>query len=459
MGEDVSTNLAGGLPSGAGSRFPSFAPKGGGGALLAALLISGSSGCSGRAGAEHIGTSRSPIINGVASTDTSVVEVIALSSGGVAQCSGTYLGGGLVITAAHCLDEAGTYLVDVDFVDFDSPSGTTSLSATSYEILPKLDGVTQDTTNDLAWVAVDFCKVPSFVTTKRVLAGENGLGTRDVGTEAIAIGFGETTNGTMPTSGAQNSGTVQISKITDTSVTVANHPSITCQGDSGGPLVVQRSDGDYAAASLSTGDCQTESTYTRFDIGGNATFVQSAIQASLISALATECLPGGGSQPRCSVVAPGRRGDTDIAWFMLPLGLVLLRRRRHPRRTGAERLVASAGLVMLAGGCSSSSSGNQSTVTDCVDTASAVANAMVRCKLSTYQEAKAQFVDGVAAGNCDNVESVRDEAALRATCIPSLETISCNDLSGNRLDPSCTNQFARTSQAETPFDARAAVPR
>lgn len=99
-------------------------------------------------------------------------------------------------------------------------------------------------------------------------------------------------------------------------------------------------------------------------------------------------------------------------------------------------------------GTSSSSSGSTTgdagTTTSakaCDDTATALANAQVRCGDGDFAALKSTAISQLAGGNCNNV-SVRDQTQLYSGCIPSFSTISCDDLENGRLDPTCAEQFS-----------------
>lgn len=78
----------------------------------------------------------------------------------------------------------------------------------------------------------------------------------------------------------------------------------------------------------------------------------------------------------------------------------------------------------------------------CIDTAEAVARSAERCG-DDYKVSYDGFVQAAAAGDCGNVDRIRDEAALRDTCIPYLATISCDDLAAGTIDPTCAMQLVR----------------
>jgi hypothetical protein len=107
-------------------------------------------------------------------------------------------------------------------------------------------------------------------------------------------------------------------------------------------------------------------------------------------------------------------------------------------------LVVSASVTLLIA-CSSStgsgsSSGSASAAQACADTADAVAKAFQRCG-QDYQASYDGFVKAATGGTCSNVVSIRDEASLRETCIPSLNNASCADLNAGKLDDSCRGQL------------------
>jgi hypothetical protein len=78
----------------------------------------------------------------------------------------------------------------------------------------------------------------------------------------------------------------------------------------------------------------------------------------------------------------------------------------------------------------------------CEDTADAVAKAAQRCG-QDYQANYKAFIQAGAGGNCSNVVSIRDETELRQSCLPSLATISCEDLLAAKISASCNAQLQR----------------
>jgi hypothetical protein len=105
--------------------------------------------------------------------------------------------------------------------------------------------------------------------------------------------------------------------------------------------------------------------------------------------------------------------------------------------------------LSLAMGCSSTSSGggaaggNGSAQSKaCLDTIEALARAAERCG-GNYQANYDAALQNAAGGDCNKIVSIRDESALRSTCLPSLMALSCPDLTAGKLDASCKAQLQR----------------
>ncbi len=110
------------------------------------------------------------------------------------------------------------------------------------------------------------------------------------------------------------------------------------------------------------------------------------------------------------------------------------------------RLVGSALAVALPlVACSSWDTGSDSgsgPEQACLDTIEAFARAAERCG-AEYKAAHDDLLMRNANGDCKNVRSIRDEAALRKTCLPFMKTQPCKDLHDGLVDPSCAVQLQR----------------
>ena len=128
--------------------------------------------------------------------------------------------------------------------------------------------------------------------------------------------------------------------------------------------------------------------------------------------------------------------------------------RRTQMKTRTLAFVTLAALF----GCSHSNTASRTTQEQaCLDTADAVAKAAQRCG-GDYQANFDAFVKNAALGNCANVIQVRDEAALRQTCIPSFTTIQCPALTAGTLDPTCKSQLVHKNFEGELVSASVAMP-
>lgn len=106
------------------------------------------------------------------------------------------------------------------------------------------------------------------------------------------------------------------------------------------------------------------------------------------------------------------------------------------------------GVLLLAActACSSWDTGNgtgDEAEKACEATLAAYARAEQRCG-KDYATAYDALLKENAAGDCKNVRTIRDEPALRGTCIPFVESLTCDDLRDGKTDPSCARQLQRT---------------
>jgi hypothetical protein len=79
----------------------------------------------------------------------------------------------------------------------------------------------------------------------------------------------------------------------------------------------------------------------------------------------------------------------------------------------------------------------------CLDVIDTFARTAERCG-GDYATEHDRLVQRDAKGDCKNVRSIRDETALRDTCIPFVKSQSCSDFTSGKLDPSCAEQLQRS---------------
>ena len=112
----------------------------------------------------------------------------------------------------------------------------------------------------------------------------------------------------------------------------------------------------------------------------------------------------------------------------------------------AAVVVATSALASALAACGSydTGSGNDSAPDRaCLDVVAAFARTAERCG-GDYATEHDRLIKRDANGDCKNVRSIRDENALRGTCIPFVMSQPCDDFTNGKLDPSCAEQLQRT---------------
>ena len=101
--------------------------------------------------------------------------------------------------------------------------------------------------------------------------------------------------------------------------------------------------------------------------------------------------------------------------------------------------------LLCASGCSSWDTGSDSVDDNehlCLETIETFARAAQRCELD-YKTSYDQYLKRDARGDCKNVKAVRDAAALRDKCLPSVRTQTCETFRADQYDQSCFKQLQR----------------
>jgi predicted small secreted protein len=110
------------------------------------------------------------------------------------------------------------------------------------------------------------------------------------------------------------------------------------------------------------------------------------------------------------------------------------------------RGVVVLAVALLLGACSSYNTGSgagDDAERACLDTVEAFARAAERCG-QDYKPSYAALLQQDASGDCTRVRAIRDETALRNTCLPFVKSQTCDDLANGITDPSCAAQLQRS---------------
>ena len=83
----------------------------------------------------------------------------------------------------------------------------------------------------------------------------------------------------------------------------------------------------------------------------------------------------------------------------------------------------------------------------CKDTIEAFSRAAERCG-QDYKTSYDFFLVRDANGDCKNVRTLRDETALRTTCLPLMTSLDCADVLSGQTDATCSKQLQRTASLQ-----------
>jgi hypothetical protein len=223
-----------------------------------------------------VGSTGQPIVNGTTdTTDTSVVALIIFPTGEAQQyaaCSGTVVSPHVVLTAAHCLDPAviGTTIDHVsiflgdDFTDPTEQANPALLAAvTSYSFDPDFTPDSMAGGHDIGAVVATNALSLTPMTMNR-----SSLGSGDIGSAVLAVGFGESDGSDTTTAGPRRSINTTIIGVDDEHIILDD---VICEGDSGGPTFLTKNNTTVIAgvhSFTSSEDCTGSGDDTRVDVYG-----------------------------------------------------------------------------------------------------------------------------------------------------------------------------------------------
>jgi secreted trypsin-like serine protease len=281
------------------------------------------------------------IVNGTLDDHNGVVTVRDVA--GTWSCSGVYLGSGVVLTAAHCLESLqSSEQVLVSFADYVNSANDAVMESSSFITYQTFVGNSQqDQNNDLAFLFVDACYVQPGIVPLKLLTPDDGvLQAADDGTMVTIVGVGDLM--AVPKDAPTNNpsfqrmnGQIKLTSVSSLYSQLDAPPNMAypCWGDSGGPMLITRGGVEYVAGVASTPttwfpsyNCGTPVFYTRVDVDPQMFIAMESLKGlGMLHSCNTG--GGGGHGPQCSF---NPRGDPR-SYFWIPFVFVVIVARLRRR--------------------------------------------------------------------------------------------------------------------------------
>lgn len=175
-------------------------------------------------------------------------------------CTGTLVSPRVVVTAAHCVDNAAGFLTQIFVGHETTPSAGDLIDIREMRVHPDWDP--DAVSNDIAVIALtrDASVLPVPLLDRTFDASFIDL-------RARIVGFGAAEPGTQRPPSLKRQGTALISEYGETDFRLLPDPSMSCEGDSGGPVLVTLDGTEFLAGVASWGDrdCVQFAVNTRVD--------------------------------------------------------------------------------------------------------------------------------------------------------------------------------------------------
>lgn len=237
-----------------------FAPS-----MCTALALVMAGGCAGDRGEPDRSSAARPLIGGTLSIDDPAVVALQFPSSNQAFCTGTLISPSVILTAAHCVDMAGTDPDVTAFFGNDIKSGGTRIGIGAKVQHLEWNGSVDDG-NDIALILLNFPQDPFLPVEMNDVAPLSD----EIGTPYRQVGFGVYDRDTGDADGKKRQGTTSITGVDDPDVVLSGDDDLSvCFGDSGGPGFITVDEVEYVAGihSYTTSkDCFPPNGDTRVDI-------------------------------------------------------------------------------------------------------------------------------------------------------------------------------------------------
>lgn len=211
--------------------------------VLCVLLL----GTACEAGPDHVDRTGAELIGGALdSGDPGVVALLAdidgAGSGAEVFCTGTLVSARAIVTAAHCIDEAGANPEITAFFGADAYGGEgMRVGVVAAEAHPDWTGQLEGN-HDIGMLLLGFPVDPSWATP----LSNRAMGADDVGTPVRRVGFGRHDAELDQPDGKKRHGTTELHFISPEMdwFLAGDEQLIPCTGDSGGPVMAESGAGD-----------------------------------------------------------------------------------------------------------------------------------------------------------------------------------------------------------------------
>lgn len=239
--------------------------------------------------------------------DPAMMEMFGIAGNNVVRCTVTLVTPRVVLTAAHCVRDAGTT------ARFGIFPGGDDRKITGKDLLPTTAAVYDPAYPNDPHDGHDIGLIVLATPLKTPPVPINRASLTDaVGKQARMIGYGVTDGVAFTGDGVKRSASAPIAEVTSELIRIGKNPHGSCHGDSGGPLLMDNGSGEALIGVVSFGDSNT--------FVGNSFFERLDTQMAWVDEQIAKYDPsnaqpvdGGAAGPPMADAAPGTTEPADAA--------------------------------------------------------------------------------------------------------------------------------------------------